>query len=196
MDFEQDYDSGTNDVAFIKTLIEKLDKYYPIDTSKVFAVGISRGGFFVQRLVAELPGTLNGIVSVGAPLPVEVRQRMPAEVAVKVLYVHGNRDDIVDIAGDEPHYLSLRETIAFWRGRHRAAVEPEERLFNAANDDGTMVRYVSYGGTPQTSMLLVENGGHTWPGADSFNIGLPLGETTRDIPFNSFIWDYLMDKHP
>ena len=38
--------------------------------------------------------------------------------------------------------------------------------------------------------LKIEGGGHTWPGADAFNVGLPIGKTTRDVDANELIWQF------
>lgn len=139
--FDMDYDKGTEDVAFVKTLLEKLKKYYPIDTTKVFAIGISRGGFFIQRLVSELPHALQGIAVVGAPMPLEVYRRMPANASTKVMYVHGDKDEIVAIEGEKEYYLSLEETLRFWRVRNNSSKEAEAKVLNAAPNDGTKARF-------------------------------------------------------
>jgi polyhydroxybutyrate depolymerase len=44
------------------------------------------------------------------------------------------------------------------------------------------------------ALATVREGGHTWPGADPFNVGLPIGKTTRDIDANEVIWHFF-DKH-
>ncbi|MET0319491.1 MAG: hypothetical protein ABW069_02085 [Duganella sp.] len=40
------------------------------------------------------------------------------------------------------------------------------------------------------ALATIRAGGHTWPGADPFNVGLPLGKTTRDIDANETIWQF------
>lgn len=42
----------------------------------------------------------------------------------------------------------------------------------------------------KNSLLTVVNGGHTWPGADDFNIGLPIGLTSKEININEYIWNF------
>jgi len=46
------------------------------------------------------------------------------------------------------------------------------------------VSIATYNGDKDVVLVKIENGGHTWPGADDFNIGFPLGKTTHDIQFN------------
>jgi polyhydroxybutyrate depolymerase len=40
------------------------------------------------------------------------------------------------------------------------------------------------------ALATIKEGGHTWPGADPFNVGLPIGKTTRDIDANEAIWQF------
>ena len=44
------------------------------------------------------------------------------------------------------------------------------------------------------ALVTVKDGGHTWTGADAFNVGLPIGLTSRDIDANAPIWAFL-SKH-
>jgi polyhydroxybutyrate depolymerase len=44
------------------------------------------------------------------------------------------------------------------------------------------------------ALVTIKDGGHTWAGADAFNIGLPIGKTSRDIDANEVIWQFL-SKH-
>jgi polyhydroxybutyrate depolymerase len=40
------------------------------------------------------------------------------------------------------------------------------------------------------SLVTIKEGGHTWAGADSFNVGLPIGKTSQDINLNELIWEF------
>jgi polyhydroxybutyrate depolymerase len=185
--FEQDYDTGTNDVAFIKVLIEKLIKNYPIDKNNIYATGLSRGGFFIQRLVAELPGQIKGFVSVGAPMPIEVKNRMQSNEPVKVMYVHGTSDNIVAINGKKDAYLSVDQCISYWKVRNKEQEKTNIVTINKLDDETTVA--IKNNGT--VTEILIENGGHTWPGADPFNVGFPLGKTTQEINLNTLLLDFI-----
>lgn len=188
--FEQDYDTGTNDVAFIKILIEKLEKHYPIDVNRIYATGLSRGGFFIQRLVAELPNTIKGFVSVGAPLPNEVKKRMQSAEPVKALYVHGTADAIVAMDGMENAYLSITACVNYWKKRNNSNKITSYTTFNNNKEDGTSILVEKYN---NVAFMRIKNGGHTWPNADAFNVGFPLGKTTKDIQFNEYLYNFLFN---
>jgi len=188
--FGQDYDHGTQDVEFIRVLIAKLIKNYPIDSTRIYAAGLSRGGFFVQRLVAELPNKLKGFVSVGAPMPTEVRQRMVGNTTIKAMYVHGTADKIVSAEGKKEAYLSVKECIAYWKERNKIQAISQTKKVDQV-EDGTAVNIIDYGEVVQ---LEIENGGHTWPGADPFNVGFPLGKTTQDLDLNTLLYQFLFQS--
>lgn len=188
--FGQDYDNGTKDVEFINVLIEKLLKNYPIDSTKIYATGLSRGGFFVQRLAAEFPNKIKGFVSVGAPMPNEVMNRMFADTSIKAMYVHGTADEIVKRDGKEGAYLSVDDCIAYWKTRNNVKKTSETNTLDTVDDD-TSVTVIDYGSVAE---LRIENGGHTWPGADPFNMGFPLGKTTQDLDFNNLLYQFLFQS--
>jgi polyhydroxybutyrate depolymerase len=58
-------------------------------------------------------------------------------------------------------------------------------------DDGTSVTIINYGSVAE---IQIENGGHTWPSADPFNVGFPLGKTTQDINFNTLLHQFLFQS--
>ena len=59
---------GVDDVGFVRDLLDQLGSDYSIDTKRVYATGISNGGFMSYRLAFDLSGRFAAIASVGAPL--------------------------------------------------------------------------------------------------------------------------------
>ncbi|HTL88034.1 MAG TPA: PHB depolymerase family esterase, partial [Leptolyngbya sp.] len=45
--------SGTEDVAFTNSIIQQFQQRYKIDPRRIYAAGVSNGGFLVQRLACE-----------------------------------------------------------------------------------------------------------------------------------------------
>ena len=45
-------------------------------------------------------------------------------------------------------------------------------------------------GKHSVALVTIEGGGHTWPGADAFNVGLPIGNTSRSIDANEVMWKF------
>jgi polyhydroxybutyrate depolymerase len=63
-------------------------------------------------------------------------------------------------------------------------------------DDGTTVTRTTYGqgkDGAEVVLIVIEGGGHTWPGREPRLAS--LGKTTRDISANDLMWDFFQ-RHP
>ncbi|MDG6229485.1 MAG: PHB depolymerase family esterase, partial [Candidatus Thermoplasmatota archaeon] len=57
-----------DDVAFIRQLIDHLQRHYPIDTKMIYATGISNGGMMTYLVGAELSDIFAAIAPVAASI--------------------------------------------------------------------------------------------------------------------------------
>jgi polyhydroxybutyrate depolymerase len=97
------------DIAFVTALINSLKSRFTIDASRIFAVGFSSGGFFINQIACRMPGLLRGIVVHGGGAPQEpadpsastwpngytkcANQTLGAGVAA--MFIHGQNDAVV-----------------------------------------------------------------------------------------------------
>lgn len=189
--FDMSYLEGTDDVGFVAALLAKLKGEYRIDSRRVYATGLSRGGFFALRLAAELPEQFAAVASVGAPMPKPVIDHHAKDGKVGVMLIHGTADQVVAYGGKPSGYLSAEDSHRYWVGRNGIAAPARTRLLDADAGDGTQVSLLEQGeGGVGVALVTVKDGGHTWPGADAFNIGLPIGKTTRDVDANELMWQF------
>lgn len=187
--FDMDYDEGTDDVGFVKAILKQLKKEHKIDDEAIFATGFSRGGFFTFRLAVEMPETFAAIGAIGAPMPNQVRQKHASNEKVAVLLAQGDADVIVKSNGKESAYLSAQKTVEYWAKHNKNSLDVSVKNINTM-EDGTEVTFNTYNGTANVVLVEIKNGGHTWPGANDFNIGYPLGKTTHDISMNETLWQF------
>lgn len=190
--FEMSYLNGTDDVGFIKALNDTLKQRYNINNKAVFATGLSRGGFFCHRLAAEMPETFAAIASIGGPLPDSVKYFNRSDKKIAVMQVSGTADQVVKYEGKPGAYSSAQETFNYWVSHNHLSRElKKEKLIDTDKKDGTSV-LITEVGAQGTGVILVrvQDGGHTWPGSDPFNIGFPLGKTTADIHINELMWHF------
>lgn len=196
--FGMSYLEGTDDTGFVEALLAKVKQDYRVDGQRVYATGLSRGGFFALRLAAELPHVFAAVASVGGPMPEPVAQHHVKPGQVGVLLLHGTGDQVVAYGGKRTGtgYLSAEETYDYWRKRNGiAAPAPAARVIDGDSGDGTQVAWTEQtNGRYSVALATIREGGHTWPGADPFNVGLPIGTTTRDIDGNDVIWQFFR-KH-
>jgi polyhydroxybutyrate depolymerase len=190
--FGMPWAGGTDDVGFTEALLAKLRKEYRIDAARVYATGLSRGGFFALRLAAELPESFAAVASVGGPTPEPLVANHSKTGKVGVMLIHGSADKVVAYEGKPTGYLSAMDSQRYWVKRNGLEAAPgQTRNIDADRGDGTEVSVLEQGdGDTRVALVTVKDGGHTWPGADAFNVGLPIGKTTRDIDANELIWQF------
>lgn len=190
--FEMSHQKGTNDVGFVRALLDSLKQNYRIDAKAIFATGLSRGGFFCHRLAAEMPDDFAAIASVGGPLPDSVKFYHRSDKRISVLQVHGTADEVVKYDGKANAYASAPATYLYWLAHNGLAGQKEsKKVLDKNKKDNTAVTMQEVKGNGITvSLITVENGGHTWPGSAPFNIGYPLGNTSADIDINEVMWQF------
>ncbi len=191
--FEMSYTEGTDDIGFIDSLLTSLAKDYRIDSKKVYATGLSRGGFFCQRIASELSGKFTAIASVGATMPEPVvKHNNRTKTKIGVMIVHGTSDEVVKYEGKKEAYLSALETYKYWKSQNDLSNSKDiSKTIDGNKSDGTRVLISeSMNDSNYVSLVTIKEGGHTWAGADSFNIGLPIGKTSQDINLNELIWEF------
>ncbi|MGH8852811.1 MAG: extracellular catalytic domain type 1 short-chain-length polyhydroxyalkanoate depolymerase, partial [Telluria sp.] len=194
--FGMPYLEGSDDIGYTEALLAKLKQDYRVDGARVYATGLSRGGFFALRVAAELPQLFAAVASVGGPMPEPVIQHHRTPSKVGVLLVHGTADQVVAYDGKPGGYLSAQDTYHYWLKQNGLeAAAASRRVIDGDAGDGTEVTWLEqHNGTQAVALATIREGGHTWPGADPFNVGLPIGKTTRDIDANAVIWEFL-SKH-
>ncbi|MBI3724659.1 phospholipase [bacterium] len=198
---------GINDVAFISALVDELVTKENLDRKRVYATGISNGGFMSQRLARDLSGKIAAIAPIAANLHMQEDVASVPSRAVSVLAINGDKDPLVPWEGGEVHFLgtkrgncrSVRETIDWWVNVDGCSKEPvvTEEADRDPNDGTRVRREVHGGGRDGTEVVLlaIEGGGHTWPGGHQYAPEMLVGKTCRDIDANEVMWEFFK-KHP
>jgi polyhydroxybutyrate depolymerase len=194
--YGMDYKEGSDDIGYTEALLAKVRQDFRIDQQRVYATGLSRGGFFSLRIAAELPQLFAAVASVGALMPQPVIDHHAAPGKVGVMLMHGTADQLVAFDGKKGGYLSANESYQYWlKNNGLGSAAATQRTFNRDKYDGTDTTVLEQGtGQLSVALVTIKDGGHTWAGADAFNVGLPIGKTSRDIDANAVIWEFL-SKH-
>ena len=191
--------SRIDDVAFAAKLLDDLGRVLTIDPHRVYATGMSNGGMMCYRLAAELSDRIAAIAPVGGTMSID---RAAPKRPVPVLHFHGTADTMVPFNGPEDkvqkflNFQSVDASIRTWVKLDGCPEEPQVRRLPDLAHDGTTVVRKTYGpGREQSEVVLIviENGGHTWPGQEpavKF-----LGKSTKQISANDLIWEFFQ-KHP
>jgi polyhydroxybutyrate depolymerase len=178
---------GVEDVKFASDLIDALEVQLCVDSKRVFATGMSNGGFLSHRLGCELSDRIAAIAPVAGVLGTDAcKPTRP----VPVMHFHGTLDPLVPYDGSATlGFPSVPDTFSGWASRDACQGAP---TVTYEKGDVHCSTYAGCGASATVTLCTVDNGGHTWPG------GLPipsLGYTTTDINATDAMWTFFTE-HP
>lgn len=191
---------GIDDVKFIRQLLKSLEAEYAIDTTRIYATGISNGGFMTSRLGCEMGNKLAAIAVVAATMGEDVPySTCSPNFTLPVMYIHGTDDPLIPIGGAsksigaEGAFVSHQAVIDKWVKIDRCNPKPVvTQLPDRANDGTTITEKVYSGGKNGAEVIsyVVNGGGHTWPGGKQYLPKFVVGRVSRDMNACEVIWDF------
>ena len=169
-----------DDVAFVDALLADLDTRVCLETRRIYATGLSNGGFFSYRLACERAGQIAAIAPVAGMAGFEPCAPVRP---VSVMHFHGTDDQVVRYeGGDIPFlggpYVSAEDSVAGWASRDVCRGSGSTTTYDQG--DSTCSSFYNCNQGAAVTLCTVQGGGHTWPG------GLippesGLGNTTQDL---------------
>lgn len=180
-------EAAVDDVGFTADMIEQVSTEYCVDPDRIYASGMSNGGFMSYRLACDMANRFAAIGPVaGGNRTVSCAPSRP----VPMIAMNGTLDVVVP-------YSPAASDAEAWAAANQCS--PESEVVYQQGD----VTCVSYNECVQgatTEFCTVDEGGHTWPGAiDIFELD-PVtyfwaGKTTQDIDGSAEIWRFF-SEHP
>ncbi len=180
----------TDDLGFLRAMIDRLTAEGTIDPRRVYFTGASNGGAITLRVVCEAPELVAGAAVVIMNLPVGLD--CPDSPPVPLMFIQGTDDPLVPFGGGpvtvgkytgRGEVLSAADTLAQFAWRNRCGAFEEIELPDTYPDDGTRVRLHAYRGCAKPLLqYIIDGGGHTWPGNKNRRwVEKLLGTTGLDI---------------
>ena len=171
---------NNRDLAFVDAILDDLDEKLTIDEKRIFAVGLSNGGGFVDGLGCYRSDRFAAIGTVaGAYL---YWATCEPDHPISVITIHGTADDVA-------LYSGKGFSMANWAGdwAERSGCDPSsEVVFDEGNTVGEA--WGNCEGNAEVIMYSVDGGGHTW-------FGNAIGTSPADINSMELIWAFF-DAHP
>ena len=185
-----------NDALFARELVDVVAKHAAIDRKRVYATGMSNGGFMTNRVACQV----NDVFAAFAPVSglftntshawgydafaCETSEPLP------VLHFHGTTDPIVPYDGNWllgfPH---VETYIQGWLERNGVQDDEPKATYGHGQ-----VSCKSWGsGRTNVTLCTVDGGGHSWPGSTG-PFCCPSSGTfacTKDISATDQIWNFL-----
>lgn len=200
--------STIDDVGFTEALIDHFAENYHIEESRVYATGMSWGGFFSNHLAVHLNDRLAGIGAVTGQMALSTPQPM-LKNGMAVVYVMGDHDPTVPPTGIPGLTHSVKDALSYWlKVNNKARVGSvtylpyEEKMIPqpfglpAVLDDTKIRREVFSKGNihkPQVVLYTVEGGGHTWPGGPQYLPASMIGKASQQMNASEMIWNDLKE---
>ena len=192
-----------NDVAFFEKMIETIQSNFSVDNDKIFACGISNGGFMVQRLAFELSDEIKGIGVVVANLSEIQSEKTFPENPASVIFINGENDPIVPYFGGQVtvfktkrgEVLSVEKSINIWKEINDCTKSVNNITFaNRIKNDNCTATKAEWVNPNNSNIKVTEikiiNGGHSWPGTKHNLPKWLVGNINRDINGCDEIWSF------
>jgi polyhydroxybutyrate depolymerase len=185
---------GADDVAYIGKVLDDLGTAVKVDEKRVYACGMSNGAMMCYRLAAELSDRIAAIAPVAGTIAIEEsKPKRP----VPVIHFHGTKDTLVPFEtrkGARMRLKGVEESIQTWVKLNGCEEKPKSDVLTKEGDELKVTR-TRYGGGKdgaEVVLIVVEGGGHTWPGREppvSF-----IGKSAKNVSANDLMWEFFQ-KH-
>jgi polyhydroxybutyrate depolymerase len=181
-------DTGSDDLGFLRALVERIAAEHPVDRARVLAVGMSNGGMMAYRLACEAADLVAGIVAVAGTEAYADASACKPSRPVSVLHIHARDDSHVLFGGGAGpdafrdrsqvmDFVSVPETVSRWRTRLGCRADAEPVL---ERPGARCERHPGCRGGVELQLCVTDGGGHSWPGAAVVRRGKAPASTALD----------------
>ena len=153
--------SNLNDVGFISLMIEQISNDFEIDLDRVYACGMSNGGYMTYELACELEDKIAAFGSVTGNFMLNVSSGQICEFTreVPIIHFHGTADSTVDYYPPTfDQALAVSESIDFWSEYNDLNLENIYQL----NESVEIYKYYNQNSITEFLHYKIYGGGHTW----------------------------------
>ena len=196
---------GTDDVAFIARLVEKLVADGSADPKRIYVTGISNGGAMTMTLVCKRADLFAAAASVAMSLTDQSANPCRPSRPVPMLMMNGTADPLVPFKGGRgtsrfavDRFWPAEKTLGYWRRNNgcEARDGAVTELDDADRGDRSTVTRIESKCPPGRDVVLyrVNDGGHRMPGSPDARFprlaNTFLGPQNRDIDGAETIWAF------
>ncbi|KZS73874.1 polyhydroxybutyrate depolymerase [Mycobacterium kansasii] len=189
--------TDVDDVGFITAMVAAIGRQIPLDTTRVYATGMSNGAMLALRLGCQTD-IFAAIAPVAGTLLTDCSRAQPTSV----LQIHGTADESVPYAGGPGKALTANGTPRV-DGPSVPSVNATWRSIDgcgppSASTAGVLTTETA--GCPEgrtVELISVAGAGHQWPGSTRSplleRLGLPEPSTALDA--TETIWQFFSGHH-
>ncbi len=175
-----------DDVAFVSSLIDALHTRYNINTNKVYATGLSNGGYMSYRLAWKLSDKIAAIASVSGSMGPPDFAKCDPPRPIPIMEIHGTSDNVVVYNGSAIA-MNIDTLMQFWVAKdHCFPISDPLNLPDIDPSDGSNVIHFIWSAeiaNINCELYRITGGAHVnWPGAGPGN--------NMDFSASPTIWQF------
>lgn len=186
---------NSDDVSYIKAVINDIEKNYNIDNKRIYSTGMSNGAMMSYRLACEASDKIAAIAPVAGTLNVDICTPVRP---VSIIHFHGTDDDYCTFEGgvgkksiSKLNFKSVPYSINTWK---KLNICPTEAKVTYKNGDAICLTYGPCKNKSEITLCTIQNMGHTWPGSSEIKRKF-LGKYNNDISANEAMWEFFKKHH-
>jgi polyhydroxybutyrate depolymerase len=197
---EHNQPAPADDIEFLNQMLDQIALKVSVDASRIYATGLSEGGFMAMKVGCALADRVAAIAPVAAAMPKSMIC-LPSR-PIPVVMINGTSDPVVPHGGGTEHNLqlpviSVEDTAKAWARIDRCAEKPSQTKLPAHEKGGMETKVDTFDGCQQNAQVVsysIKGAGNTWPGGEQYEIEKQIGKTSQDLNANETIWSFLMTK--
>jgi len=179
--------TNLDDVALFKALVTEVSKHANVDSKRVYATGLSNGGYMSYRLACEAADVFTAVAPGSGGLS---GQACNPSKPISVLDIHGDADGIVAYSQQAPSMAAVA------MGNGCMTTTTPATVPGSGGDTECITRTGCPNGIEVTS-CTVKGGGHVWFGDPSCGTGAGtlgcgfVGANSTFLYNTDAVWDFL-----
>lgn len=189
-----------DDIAFFNRMLDQMSTKFSVDSSRIYAAGLSEGGFMSLRVGCALSDRIAAVAALGAAMP-KTMICVPTR-PVPLVMINGTSDPVVPYGGGTEHNRNLRvisveDTAKAWARIDRCAEKPDKSKLSAQAKGGMETKVDTYSGCQQDAQVVlysVKGAGNTWPGGEQYEAEKTIGKTSQDLNADEVIWKFFATR--
>jgi polyhydroxybutyrate depolymerase len=189
-----------DDIAFFNQMLDQLGTKFSVDPSRIYAAGLSEGGFMSLRVGCALSDRIAAVAALGAAMP-KTMICVPTR-PVPLVMINGTSDPIVPYGGGTEHnrnlaVISVEDSAKAWARIDRCAEKPDKSKLSPQAKGGMETKVDTYNGCQQNAQVVlysVKGAGNTWPGGEQYEAEKTIGKTSQDMNANEVLWSFFVTR--
>jgi len=186
-------DEPEKEIAFFSDLISKLEGEFNIDSSRIYANGLSNGGGMTMLLACRLSERITAVGTVAGAFQSTCEDNSQQR-PLPAIFFHGKVDPIVPFEGGEYEHFgipfpNIPAYVASYAQENGCNPTPTT-LLETGNVTG--IQYSECNQDADVVFYTIADGGHTWPGGSALPEWI-TGKTSQEIDATQLMWEFFQE---